>query len=75
MKQDVVRSLEQAGGMRCVDILREGDQYGWVECRRDPEDHSGWKRLGPPHMAFDSEADAFSDARHTVGWLATQSTL
>lgn len=65
----VLASLEDAGGDRCVDLLRLGTDFGWVECRRDPEDAHGWRHLHPPRMGFADDAAARADAAATVGWL------
>jgi hypothetical protein len=53
----VTRSLEGADGQRCVDILRGASGFGWVECRRDPEDSHGWRRLGAVRDGFASEGE------------------
>ncbi|WP_298429758.1 hypothetical protein [uncultured Jannaschia sp.] len=66
----VQSSIEDATGDRCVDILVTGDGAGWVECRRDPEDAHGWRRLHPPRMGFADAARARADACRSVGWLA-----
>ena len=65
----VLVSIEDAGGDRCVDILRADMSFGWVECRRDPEDAHGWRRLYPPRMDFTDAEAARMDARSRVGWL------
>jgi hypothetical protein len=65
----VMRSIEDAGGDRCVDILRSDGGYSWVECRRDPEDSFGWRRLGEPSGPFGSSEAALAAARSGVGWM------
>ena len=65
----VVRSIEDATGDRCVDLLRDGASHAWVECRRDPEDGHGWRRLHPPRAGFVGAAEALSAAVGAVGWL------
>ncbi|MDH3263732.1 MAG: hypothetical protein OEM24_07015 [Paracoccaceae bacterium] len=70
MKPVVLASLEDADGRRCVDILRTGEAAcGWRECRRDPEDGTGWRSVGGERGSFGSEADARADAGHAVAWL------
>ncbi|MCK0169119.1 hypothetical protein MWU52_16310 [Jannaschia sp. S6380] len=69
MKPLVLASLEDRFGDRCVDILRGGAAFGWVECRRDPEDAHGWRHLHPPRLGFATEDAARDDATRTVGWL------
>lgn len=68
-KPVVVRSVEERGGARCVDILRQGDGFGWVECRRDPEDSHGWRRVGEVSGGFGSENAALANALSTIGWM------
>ncbi len=64
-----MRSLEDATGDRCVDILATGGDHGWVGCRRDPEDAHGWRRLDAPRMGFASLDEAHRAAASAVGWL------
>lgn len=71
----VVASLNDADAQRCVDILRFADgQFGWTECRRDPEDGHGWRPLGPPVTGFADAAAARAAAAAAVGWLAEGAT-
>jgi hypothetical protein len=65
----VIRSLEDRTGGRCVDLLRTEAGFAWAECRRDPEDNHGWRRLGNGRDGFATEAGALGDARAQVGWL------
>jgi len=69
IKPVVVASINDEMMARCIDVLRVGDVFAWVECRRDPEDNHGWRRLSPPHGGFDSAGDALDDARARVGWM------
>ncbi len=69
MKPVVIRSINDAEAQRCVDIVQTGALFSWVECRRDPEDAHGWRRLTPPFGAFESLQDALADARAQIGWL------
>ena len=69
----VLRSVNDATGLRCVDILRWGDGFGWRECRRDPEDGSGWRPLGEAIGGFHTEAAAAAHARGAVGWMGGMS--
>ena len=73
MKPLVIVSLEDETGDRCVDILdlRDGC-FGFVECRRDPEDGHGWRHLEPATGGFDSEVSARAAAKQTVTWLENQ---
>lgn len=61
-------SLEDATGDRCVDLI-EADDWAWVECRRDPEDAHGWRRLHPPVGGFASSDEARAAAAASVGWF------
>lgn len=72
MKPVVVRSINDDTGQRCVDVLRDGDAFGFVECRRDPEDAHGWRRLGPLRAGFDSHEAALKAARADIGWLTSE---
>ncbi|MEL6959308.1 MAG: hypothetical protein AAGL89_10200 [Pseudomonadota bacterium] len=70
-KPAVVASLEDDTGERCVDILRHPDgHFTYAECRRDPEDSHGWRRLsnaeGP---TFHTEFAAYNAALKDIGWL------
>ena len=70
-KPVVVASLEDDTGDRCVDIIRHADgHFTYAECRRDPEDSHGWRRLsaadGP---SFSSEFAAYNAALRDVDWL------
>lgn len=67
----VKSSLEDETGTRCVDLLQNNDgNWAWVECRRDPEDSHGWRRLSPDLNGwFASEKQALTNARQSVVWL------
>lgn len=71
MKPLVLASIEDAGGDRCVDILRLNDgRFAYRECRRDPEDSHGWRYLSEATPAtFDTEADAREAALVEIGWM------
>lgn len=70
MRSHVLRSINDDTGQRCVDILSLDGDWGWVECRRDPEDSHGWRRLGVPATGYEDEEAALAAARARVGWLA-----
>jgi hypothetical protein len=45
LKPVVIRSIQDATGNRCVDIIHDPDgHFAFVECRSDPEDAHGWRR-------------------------------
>ena len=70
-KPVVVASLEDDTGDRCVDILRHSDgSYTYAECRRDPEDSHGWRRLSEAEGdRFATEFAAYNAALRDVPWL------
>jgi hypothetical protein len=72
MADVVMRSIEGAAGQRCVDLIRGADGWAWVECRRDPEDPHGWRRLGAPVGVFATEAAALDAAHDAVPWLGEE---
>ncbi|MCF2870026.1 hypothetical protein L0664_03005 [Octadecabacter sp. G9-8] len=67
----VVASLEDDTGDRCVDILKHADDhFTYVECRRDPEDNHGWRRLNEAEgRMFKTEYAAYVAATRDVDWL------
>ena len=70
MKPTVMESFEDSSGQRCVDLLKHSDgSFSWAECRRDPEDATGWRTLSNS-KAFGDEDAAMADAYGAVGWLA-----
>lgn len=71
----VMRSVEDASGQRCVDLILLGaGDWAFVECRRDPEDAHGWRRAGVPEGGFADAAAALDAARGAVAWLAEEGT-
>lgn len=72
MKPVVTRSINDWSEQRCVDILRAEAGFFWLECRRDPEDAHGWRRLDAPHGPFAEEAEALDAARAAVGWMSEE---
>ena len=69
MKAVVVNSMNDTSSARCVDMLSDGNGLGYVECRCDPEDSHGWRRLSSPVLGFADADAATAAARHEVGWL------
>ncbi len=71
MKPVVVRSLNDATGQRCVDIVRDSTGgFRYVECRRDPEDPQGRRAIRPADgPGFATEKQALSAAVSAIGWL------
>ncbi len=67
----ILQSINTPDGGRCVDIFQRPDgTFGFEEYRRDVEDLSGWFAIGG-HMgkSFDTELDAFDQARACVSWF------
>jgi hypothetical protein len=72
MADVVMRSIEDRSGQRCVDMVRGLGGWAFVECRRDPEDAHGWRRVGVPSGGYGSEQAALDAARAAVPWLAEE---
>ena len=68
----VLRSIETADGMRCVDIFRRPDgSLGFEAYRRDAEDSAGWFAIGRyGAQRYASAEAALTAARAAVPWLA-----
>jgi hypothetical protein len=68
-----VTSIEDAEGLRCIDII-ERDDHTFVirECRRDPEARR-WGVVGDfPGLVFTTKAAAIDTAKAAFPWLAGQ---
>ncbi len=70
MKPVVRRSIESQDGTRCVDLFEADGVFGFVECRRDPEDSFGWRPTGDRVTGFGSEAQAAAAASERIVWMA-----
>ena len=72
MKPQVLQSIEDDTGDRCVDILcLPSGLFTFRECRRDPEDSHGWRHLsGGDPQSFETEAAARQAAIAAVPWLS-----
>ena len=69
MKAVVVNSMNDTSGARCVDMLSDGNGLRYVECRCDPEDSHGWRRLSSPVLGFANADAPTAAARQKVGGL------
>lgn len=70
VKPLVIRSIEDETGQRCVDLAVEKGKYGWIECRRDPEESHGWRSLGGVVLTkYNTEDEALLAACESVSWL------
>jgi hypothetical protein len=69
---EVVESLEDDDGLRCVDMISNSDgTFCFKEFRRDPEGGGGWLVTADySALRFSSKTEAWAAARNTVGWLA-----
>ena len=70
----VMRSINEAGACRCVDVFRRPDgSFGFEEFRRDAEDGRGWFAIGGfAASVFGNEDSALAAARRAVPWLAVR---
>lgn len=70
---EVLRSINDRGADRCVDVFRRPDgTVGFEEFRRDVEDARGWFPIGGHSgRVFADEAEATVAARRAVAWLAS----
>ena len=68
----VVKSLEDADGFRCVDILERPDgTFSFKEFRRDPEDAGRWTLLGDySQHSYATKDDALRAAATNLAWLS-----
>ena len=69
----VVQSINDAEGLRCVDIfVRPDGWFGFEEYRREAEDPSGWRAIGGHwELRFVTAEAALDAAMVRVGWLET----
>lgn len=67
----VVRSINDHGAQRCVDVFRRPDTtIGFEEYRRDVEDGRGWFATGGfAARVYRDESAAIEAATITVPWL------
>ncbi|MBS0247927.1 MAG: hypothetical protein JSR61_15035 [Proteobacteria bacterium] len=67
----VLRSINDHGADRCVDIFRRPDgTVGFEEFRRDAEDMRGWFAIGGySGRVFAAEPDALAAALGQIAWL------
>jgi hypothetical protein len=74
-KVQVVTSLEDAHGSRCVDILQTEDgRFVFKEFRRDPEDAGRWTLVADySETSFPTKDAALSAAAVTLPWFGAMS--
>jgi hypothetical protein len=68
----VVTSLEDAEGLRCVDIIKRTDGlFTFKEFRRDPEDSGRWTLVADySQRTYASKTDALRAAASSLAWFA-----
>jgi hypothetical protein len=68
----VVKSLEDADGFRCVDILERPDgTFSFKEFRLDPEDAGRWTLLGDySQHSYATKDDALRAAATNLAWFS-----
>ena len=68
----VIKSLEDADGFRCVDIIERRDgTFSFKEFRRDPEDAGRWTLLGDySHQSYRTKDDALRAAATSLAWFS-----
>jgi hypothetical protein len=69
----VLRSINDEGATRCVDLFRRPDgSCGFEEYRRDVEDGRGWFPVGNfSQRRFDDQSSTLAAALEAVPWLET----
>jgi len=68
----VIKSLEDADGFRCVDIIERPDgTFSFKEFRRDPEDAGRWTLVGDySHSSYSTKDDALRAAATNLAWFS-----
>ncbi len=69
--RNVIRSVEDVHGERCVDLISRADgSVVFKVYRRDPEDGGRWSLLADHSaVAYASEESAYKAAATSFGWL------
>jgi hypothetical protein len=67
----VIQSIEDAEGMRCIDVIQHADnRFGFKEFRRDPEDGGRWTLIADySRPGWDTKDEALRRAASVVGWF------
>jgi len=71
MTSDVIATLHNDDGYRCVKIVKQPDgTFGFQEFRRDPEDAGGWTLVRDnPRGTYATQVQAVAAAKGDVAWL------
>lgn len=67
-----IRSIEDASGMHCVDVISLSDGcFSFKLFRKDPEDQGRWTLVADySGLRFDTEGQALREAAAITPWLA-----
>ena len=73
----VIRSIHDADGRLCIDILRRSDgRLAYKEFRRDVEDRGRWFVINDfSDRSFADELALLNDARKEIRWLAPTTAI
>ena len=69
--QVVINSINNDNNNLCIDFfIRKNKTFGYQEYRKDPENISGWYRIGNyDYKVFSNKDDAYLDAKRTIVWF------
>ncbi len=69
--QVVINSINNDNNNLCIDFfIRKNKTFGYQEYRKDPENISGWYRIGNyDYKVFYNKDDAYHDAKKTIVWF------
>ena len=67
----VINSINNDNNNLCIDFfIRKNKTFGYQEYRKDPENISGWYRIGNyDYKVFYNKDDAYHDAKKTIVWF------
>ena len=70
-EQVVIQSINNNESNLCIDFFtRNNGTFGYEEYRKDPENTSGWYKIGYfTYKIFSSKDEAYNDALKTISWL------
>ena len=70
-EQVVIQSINNYESNLCIDFFsRNNGTFGYEEFRRDPENTSGWYKVGYfANKVFSSKDEAYNDAVKRISWL------
>jgi hypothetical protein len=73
----IIKSIEDALGMNCVDVITRPDgQFTFKVFRKDPEDQGRWSLVADcSGLQFTTEEDTFRAAATRIPWLAERLAL